>query len=73
MKNLGEMLLWTEPFSEIVLGNTALARAMIESGTEVVTSYPGSPTPEIASALLSVPGEKRPLYFQFSTNEKVAA
>jgi len=46
---------------------------MIESGTEIVTSYPGSPTPEIASALLSVPGEKRPLYFQFSTNEKVAA
>ena len=72
MKNLGEMLLRQEPFSEIVLGNTALARAMIESGTEVVTSYPGSPTPEIASALLSVPGEKRPFYFQFSTNEKVA-
>ena len=28
MKNLGEMLLRTEPFSEIVLGNTALARAI---------------------------------------------
>ncbi len=57
MKNLGEMLLRTEPFSEIVLGNTATARAMIESGdAEVVTSYPSSPTPEIASALLSVPG-----------------
>jgi len=72
MKNLGEMLQQQGPFSEIVLGNTALARAMIESGTEVITSYPGSPTPEIASALLSIPAEKRPFYFEFSTNEKVA-
>lgn len=72
MKNIGGMLLQQSPFSEIVLGNTALARAMIESGTEVITSYPGSPTPEIASALLSVPQDKRPFYFEFSTNEKVA-
>ena len=72
MKNLGEMLQQQGPFSEIVLGNTALARAMIESGTEVITSYPGSPTPEIASALLSIPAGKRPFYFEFSTNEKVA-
>jgi indolepyruvate ferredoxin oxidoreductase alpha subunit len=72
LKNLGEMLQQQGPFSEIVLGNTALARAMIESGTEVITSYPGSPTPEIASALLSIPAGKRPFYFEFSTNEKVA-
>ena len=72
MKSLGEMLQQQGPFSEIVLGNTALARAMIESGTEVITSYPGSPTPEIASALLSIPAGKRPFYFEFSTNEKVA-
>ena len=72
MKSLGDMLLNTGPFSEIVLGNTALARAMIESGTEVITSYPGSPTPEIASALMSVPKERRPFHFEFSTNEKVA-
>lgn len=72
MKRLGDMLLNRGPFSEIVLGNTALARAMIESGTEVITSYPGSPTPEIASALLSIPGDRRPFYFEFSTNEKVA-
>jgi len=72
LKSLGEMLQQQGPFSEIVLGNTALARAMIESGTEVITSYPGSPTPEIASALLSIPAGKRPFYFEFSTNEKVA-
>ena len=51
MKNMGEMLLASEPYSEIVMGNTALVRAMIEAGTRVVTSYPGSPTPEIAAAI----------------------
>jgi len=72
MKHLGEMLLTREPFSEIVMGNTALVRAMVESGTRVVASYPGSPTPEIATAINAIPKEKRPFYFEFSTNEKVA-
>ena len=72
MKKMGEMLLTRRPFSEIVMGNTALVRAMIESGTRVVTSYPGSPTPEIAAAIAALPSEERPFYFEFSTNEKVA-
>ena len=72
MKKLGDMLLTKDSFSEIVIGNTALVRGMIESGTRVVTSYPGSPTPEIAEAIKSIPKEKRPFYFEFSTNEKVA-
>ena len=66
------MLLTQTSFSEIVMGNTALVRAMIEAGTRVVTSYPGSPTPEIATAIGSIPKEERPFYFEFSTNEKVA-
>jgi indolepyruvate ferredoxin oxidoreductase alpha subunit len=72
MKSMGEMLLRREPFSEIVMGNTALVRAMVEAGVQVVTSYPGSPTPEIAAAILSMPADRRPFYFEFSTNEKVA-
>jgi len=72
MKDLGKMLLQHENFSEIVIGNTAIVRAMIESGVRVVTSYPGSPTPEIGTAISSIPVEKRPFYFEFSTNEKVA-
>lgn len=72
MKDMGQMLLAREPFSEIVMGNTALVRAMIESATRVVTSYPGSPTPEIASAIGTIPRTQRPFYFEFSTNEKVA-
>jgi indolepyruvate ferredoxin oxidoreductase alpha subunit len=72
MKRVGELLLSKESVSEIVMGNTALVRAMVESGTRVVTSYPGSPTPEIAEAIKSIPEDKRPFYFEFSTNEKVA-
>ncbi|MEJ2156533.1 MAG: hypothetical protein P8X96_14430 [Desulfobacteraceae bacterium] len=72
MKLMHEMLLRQEPFEEIVMGNTALVRAMVEAGTRVVTSYPGSPTPEIATAIGTIPFDDRPFYFEFSTNEKVA-
>ena len=72
MKKMGDMLLRKGPFEEIVIGNTALVRAMVESGTRVVSSYPGSPTPEIATAIHSIPENERPFYFEFSTNEKVA-
>jgi len=72
MKDMGEMLLRPEAFSEIVIGNTALVRGMVEAGVEVVTSYPGSPTPEIATAIATMPVARRPFYFEFSLNEKVA-
>ncbi len=72
MKRMGDMLLTRTPFEEIVMGNTAVVRGMVEAGTRVVTSYPGSPTPEIATAILSIPKDKRPFYFEFSVNEKVA-
>ena len=65
MKKMGDMLLRKESFSEIVMGNTALVRAMVEAGTQVVTSYPGSPTPEIASAIKTIPSDIRPFYFEF--------
>lgn len=72
MKDMGSMLLSREPVSEIVIGNTALVRAFVEAGTRVVTSYPGSPTPEIAEAIRAIPADSRPFYFEFSVNEKVA-
>ncbi len=72
MKKLKDVLLAREANSEIVIGNSALVRAMIEAGTRVVSAYPGSPTPEIAEAIRSIPREERPFYFEFSTNEKVA-
>ncbi|MBN2681087.1 MAG: hypothetical protein JXR58_01140 [Bacteroidales bacterium] len=72
MKNSTTSLVSEQAFSELVIGNTAIVRAMVESGVRVVTSYPGSPTPEIAEAISSIPIEKRPFYFEYSTNEKVA-
>lgn len=72
MKKLGDILLQPEPFSELVMGNTALVRGMVEAGTRVVTSYPGSPTPEIAAAIAGTDPEKRPFHFEFCVNEKVA-
>jgi len=72
LKKLGDVLLQPEPFSELLMGNHALVRAMLESGVRVVTSYPGSPTPEIGAAITSLPRDQNPLYFEFSVNEKVA-
>jgi len=72
LKRMGDFLLSQDPVSEIVIGNTAVVRAMIETGVRVVSSYPGSPTPEIANAIASIDVDKRPFYFEFSVNEKVA-
>ena len=72
MKHFADLLLSREPRSEIVMGNTALVRAFVEAGTRVVTSYPGSPTPEIADAIAAIPPDRRPFRFEFSVNEKVA-
>lgn len=68
-------LAWLEhpgAISERVMGNIALVRAFLETQTRVVTSYPGSPTPEIASGIHAIPPERRPFHFEFSVNEKVA-
>jgi len=72
MKRLGDILMDENSFEEILMGNEAIVRAMIETGTKVVTSYPGSPTPEIATTIQSIPKDNRPFYFEFSVNEKVA-
>lgn len=66
MKNIGEK----KSFSAYVMGNYAIARAMLEENVKFITSYPGSPTPEIAEALESV--KEKNFYFEFSINEKVA-
>ena len=72
MISLKELMTKHDAFTGLTMGNYALARAMAEAGLKVATSYPGSPTPEIGAALLSVPPAERPYYFEFSTNEKVA-
>ena len=72
MSRFVEKLLQSEPNQELIMGNHALVRAMLESGVKVATTYPGSPTPEIAAAITAIPEDQRPLYFEYSVNEKVA-
>jgi indolepyruvate ferredoxin oxidoreductase alpha subunit len=72
MPKLSEDLINPKSWSGLVMGNQALARAMIETNTRVVTTFPGSPTPEIAAALTTIPEGERPFYFEYSLNEKVA-
>jgi indolepyruvate ferredoxin oxidoreductase, alpha subunit len=72
MASLMEQIISPEPWREMLIGNYAVARAMIDTNTKVITTFPGSPTPEIAALLDRIPKEKRDYYFEYSTNEKVA-
>jgi indolepyruvate ferredoxin oxidoreductase alpha subunit len=72
MSAFSDSIIQKEPWAGLMMGNHALVRAMVESGTMVVSAYPGSPTPEIGEALQSVPEGQRPYHFEYSTNEKVA-
>lgn len=58
---------------KMVLGNVAIAEAALESGIEVVTGYPGTPTSELISYLSEIViRDKLPVYVEWSVNEKVA-
>ena len=58
---------------QVVLGNEAIGRGLIEAGVNVVTSYPGTPSSEILPAVIAW---KKKLgldtYVEWSVNEKVA-
>ncbi|MFW9921770.1 MAG: thiamine pyrophosphate-dependent enzyme [Candidatus Thorarchaeota archaeon] len=64
-------ILMEAPYQEILLGNDAFVRGMIEAGVKVAAAYPGSPTSEIGVRLAEIT-EESGIYFEFSTNEKVA-
>jgi len=55
----------------LLLGNEAIARGAIEAGVSVATTYPGTPSSEISSNLFQI-SQESDLYFEYSTNEKVA-
>jgi len=54
-----------------LLGNEAIARGGLEAGVAVATTYPGTPSSEISMNYFQVSGQTD-LYFEYSTNEKVA-
>ncbi len=56
---------------QFLLGNEAAVRGAIESGVAVAATYPGTPSSEIGDVLSKV-AKDAGIYFEFSTNEKVA-
>jgi indolepyruvate ferredoxin oxidoreductase alpha subunit len=58
---------------QILLGNEAIARGLLENGCVFAASYPGTPASEILSSFVRLAqAEKQPLLAEWSINEKVA-
>ena len=58
---------------EVLLGNEAIARGIVESGCHVVASYPGTPSSEILPAVVRFKQELGlDTHVEWSINEKVA-
>jgi len=55
----------------IFLGNEAIIRGALESGVQFVSTYPGTPASEVGNIFSQIAKETG-VYFEFSTNEKVA-
>ncbi|UXD21250.1 indolepyruvate ferredoxin oxidoreductase [Ignicoccus pacificus DSM 13166] len=58
--------------TEIMLGNAAIARGLLEGGLQFASAYPGTPSTEITEALSYFASKKGVPYVEWSTNEKVA-
>ncbi len=62
----------------LLLGNEAITRGALEAGVNVATTYPGTPSSEIADTFSNIGKyytknkKKSSFYFEYSTNEKVA-
>jgi indolepyruvate ferredoxin oxidoreductase alpha subunit len=55
----------------LMLGNEAIARGALEAGVAFGSTYPGTPSSEISLNLFRI-SQQSDLYFEYSTNEKVA-
>lgn len=65
-------LLLNQPGAQmLLLGNEAIARGALEAGVAFATTYPGTPSSEISLNLFQI-SQESDLYFEYSTNEKVA-
>ena len=56
---------------KILLGNEAIVQGALEAGVDFVSAYPGTPSSEVGVIFGKV-AKKHGVYFEFSTNEKVA-
>lgn len=65
-------LLTDEPGKKMfLLGNEAIARGAVEAGIAFASTYPGTPSSELSLNFFQISKESD-LYFEYSTNEKVA-
>lgn len=69
--NLKELVTGGAGEKQFLLGNEAAVRGLIEAGISIAATYPGTPSSEIGN-VLSVLAKDANIYFEFSTNEKVA-
>ena len=69
--NLKELVTGAAGEKQFLLGNEAAVRGLIEAGISIAATYPGTPSSEIGN-VLSVLAKDANIYFEFSTNEKVA-
>ena len=69
--NLKELVTGASGDKQFLLGNEAAVRGVIEAGVSIAATYPGTPSSEIGN-VLSVLAKDANIYFEFSTNEKVA-
>ncbi len=54
-----------------ILSNEAIVRGALESGVDIVATYPGTPTSEIGDIFSKI-AKAAGVYFEYSTNESVA-
>lgn len=69
--NIRDILTAQKDEKLFLLGNEAAVRGALESGVQVASTYPGTPSSEIGDILSKI-AKDAGLYFEFSTNEKVA-
>lgn len=69
--NIEKVLTGDENEKLFLLGNEAAVRGALESGVMVASTYPGTPASEIGDVFSKI-AKKTRVYFEFSTNEKVA-
>jgi len=55
----------------LLLGNEAIVRGALESGVQYASTYPGTPSSEVGDTYARI-AKKAGIYFEYSTNEKVA-
>jgi len=55
----------------ILMGNEAIVRGALESGVGFASTYPGTPSSEVGDTFSRI-AKKTGIYFEYSTNEKVA-